>query len=272
MVRINSLLPLITKGRVFMKLKKLAIHSMVGALAFSSALTVFAATPDTALQAGSTIESSIIKGENGFLICIKPILPSCPNKPELPDRPTLPEPPEKPEVPTPPDTPAVPGLPDGSELPDISVDPEVPEKPEVPNKPEPPNKPELPQDQAAAFENEVLNLVNIERGRNQLTPLKMDENVRKVAREKSRDMSVNNYFSHTSPTYGSPFDMLKQFGISYKRAAENIAQGYTSPQAVVTGWMNSDGHRKNILNPDLTHIGVGYYSLGNYWTQLFITP
>ena len=98
----------------------------------------------------------------------------------------------------------------------------------------------------------------------------MDENVRKVARTKSTDMSKNNYFSHTSPTYGSPFDMLKTFGISYRSAGENIAQGYTTPEAVVKGWMNSPGHRANILNESYTKIGVGYEANGNYWTQLFI--
>jgi uncharacterized YkwD family protein len=100
----------------------------------------------------------------------------------------------------------------------------------------------------------------------------MNEKVREIAREKSRDMSVNRYFSHTSPTYGSPFDMMKQFGVSYSRAAENIAYGYSTPEAVMNGWMNSPGHRANILNGALTQIGVGYYAPGHYWTQMFITP
>jgi uncharacterized protein YkwD len=82
-------------------------------------------------------------------------------------------------------------------------------------------------------------------------------------------MRDKGYFSHTSPTYGSPFNMLKSFGISYKSAGENIARGYTTPKAVVDGWMNSPGHRANILNSSFTEIGVGYAS-GNYWTQMFI--
>ncbi|PHV69274.1 serine protease [Sporanaerobium hydrogeniformans] len=121
-----------------------------------------------------------------------------------------------------------------------------------------------------AFENKVLELVNVERAKQGLKALTMDESVRKVARAKSTDMSQKNYFSHTSPTYGSPFDMLKSFGISYKSAGENIAQGYPTPEAVVTGWMNSPGHRANILNASYTHIGVGYEANGKYWTQLFI--
>ena len=120
------------------------------------------------------------------------------------------------------------------------------------------------------LEDEVLVLVNKERASMGLKPLTMDENVRKVARIKSSDMSQKKYFSHTSPTYGTPFEMLKSYGISYKSAAENIAQGYTTAQAVVTGWMNSSGHRANILNASYTKIGIGYEANGNYWTQMFL--
>ena len=83
-------------------------------------------------------------------------------------------------------------------------------------------------------------------------------------------MRDKGYFSHTSPTYGSPFDMMKSFGITYRAAGENIAYGYRTPQAVVNGWMNSSGHRANILNARFTQIGVGYVAAGNYWTQMFI--
>ena len=83
-------------------------------------------------------------------------------------------------------------------------------------------------------------------------------------------MKDNNYFSHKSPTYGSPFEMIKNFGISYKSAGENIAKGQASPQAVVNAWMNSSGHRANILNSTYTKIGVGYVAEGKYWTQMFI--
>jgi len=87
------------------------------------------------------------------------------------------------------------------------------------------------------------------------------------------DMRDKNYFSHQSPTYGSPFSMMKNFGISYRTAGENIAAGQQTPQEVVTAWMNSPGHRANILNKSFTHIGVGYAkggSYGHYWTQMFI--
>ena len=78
------------------------------------------------------------------------------------------------------------------------------------------------------------------------------------------------YFSHTSPTYGSPFDMMKSFGISYRAAGENIAKGQTTPAAVVNAWWNSEGHRQNMLNASFTQIGVGYVADGKYWTQMFI--
>ena len=84
-------------------------------------------------------------------------------------------------------------------------------------------------------------------------------------------MSKNNYFSHTSPVYGTPFQMMKNFGISYKSAGENIAKGQATPQAVVNAWMNSSGHRANILNKSYTRIGVGYVANGRYWTQMFIS-
>lgn len=121
-----------------------------------------------------------------------------------------------------------------------------------------------------AYEREVVRLVNIERTNRGLQPLTSDWQLARVARYKSQDMKQQGYFSHTSPVYGSPFQMMKNFGITYRSAGENIARGYTTPQAVVTGWMNSSGHRANILNAKFTHIGVGYVEGGHYWTQMFI--
>ncbi|XQY91741.1 CAP domain-containing protein [Metabacillus sp. HB246100] len=120
------------------------------------------------------------------------------------------------------------------------------------------------------FEQQVVELTNEERAKQGLAKLEIDTELSKVAREKSLDMQKNNYFSHTSPTYGSPFDMMKQFGITYRAAGENIAKGQRTPEEVVNAWMNSEGHRKNILSSNFTHIGVGYVENGNYWTQQFI--
>lgn len=125
----------------------------------------------------------------------------------------------------------------------------------------------------AAFQKEVTDLVNLERTNIGLKPLKLNEELSNVATIKSQDMINKNYFDHNSPTYGSPFDMMKKFGISYRSAGENIAMGQRTPKEVVTAWMNSEGHRKNILNANFTEIGVGVAKKSNgsiYWTQMFI--
>ncbi|HBC97832.1 MAG TPA: serine protease [Clostridium sp.] len=122
---------------------------------------------------------------------------------------------------------------------------------------------------------EVIKLVNVERSKNGLAPLKANAELSKVAAVKSQDMADKNYFSHTSPTYGSPFDMMKKFGISYTAAGENIAYGQKTPEEVMNSWMNSPGHRANILNSNFTEIGVGIFRNKNgtpYWVQMFINP
>lgn len=123
----------------------------------------------------------------------------------------------------------------------------------------------------SALERRVVELVNAERAAHGLPALELSESLCDGARMKSRDMAANGYFSHESPTYGSPFDMMRALGISYRSAGENIAMGYSSAEAVVNGWMNSEGHRANILSASYTRIGVGYVADGNYWTQWFIS-
>lgn len=122
----------------------------------------------------------------------------------------------------------------------------------------------------SAFESRVIDLTNEQRRKNGLSNLQPDTALSNVAQEKSNDMQAKNYFSHTSPTYGSPFDMMRDFGVTYNSAGENIAMGQQSAEEVVNAWMNSEGHRKNILSPNFTHIGVGHTGSGNYWTQMFI--
>lgn len=100
--------------------------------------------------------------------------------------------------------------------------------------------------------------------------MKEDWELSRVAQYKSQDMLDKKYFDHTSPTYGTPFTMMKNFGITYKSAGENIAKGQRSAAEVVTAWMNSEGHRANIMSKNFTHIGVGYVAEGNYWTQMFV--
>ncbi|MGE7666407.1 SafA/ExsA family spore coat assembly protein [Ureibacillus composti] len=128
----------------------------------------------------------------------------------------------------------------------------------------------VPEQEGQAIEQEVIRLVNVERANVGLPALKYDWELARVAEHKSQDMADKNYFSHTSPTYGSPFNMMKNYGINYRSAGENIAQGQKTAAQVVDAWMNSEGHRANILNKNYTHIGVGYVAKGNYWTQMFI--
>ncbi|WP_163537728.1 SafA/ExsA family spore coat assembly protein [Gracilibacillus sp. YIM 98692] len=126
-------------------------------------------------------------------------------------------------------------------------------------------------DEIKRIEHKVIDLTNQQRERYGLKPLRPDWELSRVARYKSEDMRTKQYFSHQSPTYGSPFNMMQDFGISYRAAAENIARGQSTPNKVVNAWMNSSGHRQNILNEQYTHIGVGYVKDGNYWTQMFIS-
>lgn len=119
---------------------------------------------------------------------------------------------------------------------------------------------------------QVLQLVNKERSARNLAPLVLDDDLSRMATEKARDMATNNYFSHDSPTYSSPFDMMKAYGISYRSAGENIAAGQQSAADVMQSWMNSSGHRANILSPNYKRLGVGYYNAGSkapYWVQEF---
>lgn len=120
----------------------------------------------------------------------------------------------------------------------------------------------------SSFEEQVVQLVNQQRAKAGLKSLTHRADVKNVAQKKAQDMINSNYFSHTSPNYGSPFDMLKTFGISYSYAGENIAKGQKTPQDVMNSWMNSTGHRANILKPEYDAIGVGYYH--GAWVQMFI--
>ncbi len=125
-------------------------------------------------------------------------------------------------------------------------------------------------DKRSQFESEVVRLVNVERAKYGLSALQMNYSLVDLSRQKSQDMHDLKYFAHQSPTYGSAFDMMKKAGVSYRTAGENIAMGYSTPEAVVNAWMNSEGHRANILSSKYTQIGVGYVEDGHYWTQMFI--
>ena len=121
-------------------------------------------------------------------------------------------------------------------------------------------------------EQKMLDLINSERSKAGLTPLKLDSKLMEVANLKAEDMVKNNYFSHTSPTYGSPFDMMKKFGITFQTAAENLA-GNSSFEAAHNALMQSEEHRKNILNSSYDYIGIGISPSPVYekvFVQMFI--
>ncbi len=144
-------------------------------------------------------------------------------------------------------------------------------RPDVtPSQPTQPSEPDVTPSTSSSYEQQVIDLINEIRIQNGLSPLTENAALSRCAKAKSQDMHDKGYFSHQSPTYGSPFEMMKQFGITYRAAGENIAMGQTTPQAVVHAWMNSEGHRANILNASFTQIGMGYVADGHYWTQQFI--
>lgn len=172
----------------------------------------------------------------------------CPETEQKPSIPEAPKPEQKPETP------------------DTEEKPIVPEAPE--NKPGVPETPETDLGAMSQLEQAACDLINAQRIKNGLKPLTISEELSVKARVKSTDMLENNYFSHNSPTYGSPFALMKSLGITYRSAAENIAMGYKTAEAVVNAWMNSPSHRANILSSNYTSMGIGH--VDGYWTQWFI--
>lgn len=131
---------------------------------------------------------------------------------------------------------------------------------------------ELSENSDEALEKRVLELTNEQREKLGLNPLAWNEDLAETARSHSRDMVERDFFAHNNPDGETPFDRMKAAGINYRSAAENIAAGQATPELAVIEWMNSDGHRKNILNPDLKELGVGLArggKYGIYWTQNF---
>ena len=118
----------------------------------------------------------------------------------------------------------------------------------------------------------ILKGVNIEREKNNLKPLKIDNHLNKIAIVKAKDMAREKKMSHTSKKFGVTFNLIKKEGISYTKAAENIASGHKTPEFVTERWLKSKGHRKNILERDYRFIGIGKATDNNgkiYWVQIF---
>lgn len=195
------------------------------------------------------------------------IAPTAPVKKPVADKPATPE--KKPVV----ETPVTPVKKPVVETPITPVKEPVAEKPVTPvQKPVAQQTPTNNNQEVKvpATVQEVVDLTNKERAKEGLKALQIDVKLTQSAQAKSQDMKNKNYFDHTSPTFGSPFDQMKSLGITYKSAGENIAMGQRSAAEVVDAWMKSPGHRANIMNPSFTHIGVGLSDSGFYWTQQFI--
>lgn len=121
---------------------------------------------------------------------------------------------------------------------------------------------------AASMERDAAQRINLERAARGVASLEISTVLGGKARVKAQDMAENGYFSHTSPTYGTPFTMMRTLGVSYRSAAENIAMGYTEADAVVAAWMASPSHRESLLSSRYTMLGVGYYD--GYWAAWLI--
>ncbi|MFF2752857.1 CAP domain-containing protein [Psychrobacillus sp. NPDC058041] len=195
------------------------------------------------------------------------LTPAAPVKKPVADKPVTPV--KKPVA----ETPVTPVKKPVTETPVTPVQKPVADKPVTPvqqpvTQQTPPNNSQEVKVPAAV--QEVVDLTNKERAKEGLKALQIDVKLTQSAQAKSQDMKNKNYFDHTSPTFGSPFDQMKSLGITYKSAGENIAMGQRSAAEVVDAWMKSPGHRENIMNPSFTHIGVGLSDSGFYWTQQFI--
>jgi uncharacterized YkwD family protein len=187
-----------------------------------------------------------------------------PQQPATPEWGTAPQQPATPQWGT---APQQPTTPEWGTAPQQPATPQVGTTPQQPTAPQQPATPQQPGD-ASQVAQQVLDLVNQERSKAGLSALSMNSSLSKMATDKAVDMINNNYFDHQSPTYGSPFDMMKTYGITYNAAGENIAKGQTSASEVMSQWMNSPGHRANILNGNYNQIGIGYYN--SAWVQEFI--
>ena len=205
----------------------------------------------------------------GWLESLCPELPGIgqPGDPDTPDN-------NQPENPGTPDNnqPENPGTPDGSQPENPGTpDNNQPENPGTPdnNQPENPSVPDTDTENAS-FVRQVVNLVNQERAKAGLSPVTADTSIQAAAQVRAKEIEKS--FSHTRPDGSSFSTALTQQGVTYRGSGENIAWGQKTPEQVMNGWMNSDGHRANILNKNFTKIGVGYHqnaSGTNYWTQLF---
>lgn len=231
---------------------------LIYAFTAATAIAITTAHPVTAMAAGWTYGSNCTQGN---LITIYPNQSgqqNCPSQSGQIIRPNKPGQTAKPEQST---------KPGQTTKPEQSVKPEQSTKPEQPDQ----SGSNGSQNTQNAWINEVVELVNEERAKAGLSALTVHTGAASAAQVRAKELATS--FSHTRPDGSNFSTALKEAGVNYSGVGENIAYGQQSPQAVMEQWMNSSGHRANILNPDFTSIGVGHYKNANgvnYWTQLFI--
>ena len=211
-----------------------------------------------------------------FPICTeKPSMPQRPEFPQGPCGPEIPQSPERQEIPQPPHQPEIPQAPEWPDTPLIPEQPDAPQSPERPDAPENNGSPEtdgsLQEPGAETPAAQVLALVNAQRARAGLGSLSLDPEASKAAGVRAREIQIS--FSHTRPDGRDFSTALSEAGASYRASGENIAYGQRSAEQVMDVWMNSAGHRANILNPGYSRIGIGHVkdSRGvDHWVQLFL--
>ncbi len=203
------------------------------------------------------------------------LLPGCGNSgsctPGATNAPTAP--PVVTQAPTAAETPAATKAPVATKAPAVTKAPSVTKAPtptKVPTPTKAPAATETPDLQTGSFAEQITALVNQERSARGLSPVTIDLQVQACANVRAREIAVS--FSHTRPNSSSCFTALQEGNVRYRACGENIAYGYPDAERVMQAWMNSSGHRANILNAAYTRIGVGYYETGGvrYWTQFFI--
>jgi uncharacterized protein YkwD len=172
------------------------------------------------------------------------------------------------DTPAPSDDGARDGAGAGGDAPASSSDPEPPKSSDSSGKPASSSTPPSSEEPQTTLEAEVVDLVNDQRADTGCDPLEVDTNLADAAQEHSSDMAAREYFDHTTPEGLNFADRIVNAGYPLP-GAENIAHGQPSPSDVMTSWMESDGHRANILNCELKRIGVGLDEDGMYWTQDF---
>ncbi|MDO4338805.1 MAG: CAP domain-containing protein [Eubacteriales bacterium] len=272
------------KKRLFIIAASATLACSIFTTAYASEATVVSKGNGYVVVAGQGIESleqtlEEIKNNLGDISLVCPEIPEIPEQPEILDN-QEPETPEQPDIPDnqEPETPEQPEIPDNQE-PETPEQPDIPEQPDAPDngKPEQPDVPDeeepdsgITEDSVHAYARQVVTLVNEERAKAGLPEVTLNLDITAAANVRAKEIKQN--FAHTRPDGSSFSTALTEQGVSYRGSGENIAWGQKTPEEVMNGWMNSDGHRANILNKNFRNIGVGYYQDErgvNYWVQLF---